>query len=168
MTTTDSASGSAKAARDSRFQAIMPIRGKILNLEKATREAMLNNEEVKTLILAFGCGFEETFDITKLRFGKIILLPDADSDGHHIGVLLLTFIFKLLPELISAGHVYIGLPPLYAIKRNTITPDVLEYAWSDDEKDKLVEKYTSKAGTKPYVQRYKGLTPSSKMSNTHF
>ncbi len=150
----DSAGGSAKTARDRMYQAILPIRGKILNLEKASIDKVLANAEIKTMINAFGCGFSEgygnDFDISKLRYDKIIIMADADVDGAHISTLLLTLFYRFMPELIFEGHVYIAMPPLYkAMPKNG--PE--EYLYDDKE----LEKYR-KRQTGPFtLQRYKGL-----------
>ena len=151
----DSAGGSAKTARDRSFQAILPIRGKILNVEKASIDKVLANAEIKSMINAFGCGFSEgygnDFDISKLRYDKIIVMADADVDGAHISTLLLTLFYRFLPELIYEGHVYIAMPPLY---KAIPARGEEEYLYDD----KALEKYRKKhSGQKFTLQRYKGL-----------
>ena len=149
----DSAGGSAKMSRDRRYQAILPIRGKILNVEKATMDKVLANAEIKSMVQAFGCGFSEgygnDFDISKLRYNKIIIMADADVDGAHISTLLMTFFYRFMPELISEGHVYIAMPPLY---KAIPSRGEEEYLYDDD----ALKKYrkTHKNFT---LQRYKGL-----------
>ena len=150
----DSAGGSAKTARDRNYQAILPIRGKILNVEKASMDKILQNAEIKAMINAFGCGFSEgygnDFDISKLRYDKIIIMADADVDGAHIATLLLTLFYRFMPDLITEGHVYIAMPPLYkAIPQNGKE----EYLYDD----KALEKYRKTHHGKFTLQRYKGL-----------
>lgn len=147
----DSAGGSAKNARSRATQAILPLRGKILNVEKARLDRILGNNEIKAMITAFGTGIHEDFDISKLRYHKIIIMTDADVDGAHIATLLLTFLYRFMPELIKQGHVYLATPPLYKIEKNK----KVWYAYSDEELNKILLEIGRDQSNK--IQRYKGL-----------
>ena len=147
----DSAGGSAKTARSRATQAILPLRGKILNVEKARLDKIYANAEIKAMITAFGTGIHEDFDISKLRYDKIIIMTDADVDGAHIATLMLTFIYRFMPELIRQGHVYLAKPPLYKLERNK----QVWYAYSDDELDQILAEVGRDQNNK--IQRYKGL-----------
>ena len=147
----DSAGGSAKTARSRATQAILPLRGKILNVEKARLDRVYENAEIKAMITAFGTGIHEDFDIEKLRYDKIIIMTDADVDGAHIATLMLTFLYRFMPELIKQGHVYLATPPLYKIEKNK----GVWYAYSDDELNKILTEIGRDGNNK--IQRYKGL-----------
>lgn len=147
----DSAGGSAKTARSRATQAILPLRGKILNVEKAREDRIYSNKEIKAMITAFGTGILDDFDITKLRYHKIIIMTDADVDGAHIATLMLTFIYRFMPELIKQGYVYLAMPPLYKVERNK----KVWYAYNDDQLNDIMNEIGRDGNNK--VQRYKGL-----------
>jgi DNA gyrase subunit B len=147
----DSAGGNAKQGRDRRIQAILPLRGKVLNTERASAEAILNNKELQNIVSGLGCGVGKDFDLSKLRYAKIFLLMDADTDGHHIATLLLTFFYRHLPGLLRSGHVYIAQPPLYRIDAGKDT----HWALDDAEKERVLASLPK--NVKPDISRFKGL-----------
>ena len=146
----DSAGGSAKQGRDRRFQAILPLRGKIINVEKARIDKILGNAEIRAMITALGCGIREDFDATKTRYHKIVIMTDADIDGSHIRTLILTFFFRYMRGLIDLGYIYIAQPPLFKIKQGKKE----QYAYSDEERDRIIKALPGKGVN---IQRYKGL-----------
>jgi DNA gyrase/topoisomerase IV subunit B len=150
----DSAGGSSKQARDRKFQAILPIRGKILNVEQASADKLKANREIQSLVQSIGTGMGKSFDYTRLRYGKIIINTDADVDGHHIATLLLTFFYRFLPELVKKGHVYLAMPPLYRIRIGSGKKNAIRYVFSDAEKEKLIK---AQNGKEVEIQRFKGL-----------
>jgi DNA gyrase subunit B len=148
----DSAGGSAKQGRDRTRQAILPLRGKVLNVESASLAKVLENKELSDLVTALGCGLGKNFDVARLRYGRIIILADADSDGHHIATLLLTFIYRHMPQLILRGHVYLAQPPLFRIDIGKET----YWALDDAQRDEIVKKHAH-GRAKADITRFKGL-----------
>ena len=149
----DSAGGSAKLGRNRAFQAILPLRGKVINTEKAKMEDIFKNEEINTMIYTIGAGVGANFELSDVNYDKIIIMTDADTDGAHIQVLLLTFFFRYMKELVEAGKVYIALPPLYKVSKGQGKKQVIEYAWTDEELSEVI----AKVGKGYTLQRYKGL-----------
>ena len=149
----DSAGGSAKQGRNSKYQAILPLRGKVINSEKQNVTALMKNEEINTIIYTIGAGVGQDFDIKDSNYGKVIIMTDADTDGAHIQVLLLTFFFRYMRPLIENGMVYVALPPLYKVSKKTSKGEIFKYAWNDLD----LVKAKKEIGENAYIQRYKGL-----------
>ena len=146
----NSAGGSAKDGRDSKFQAILPLRGKVLNVEKSRLDKVYGNQQLIPIIQAIGCGIGDEFDMSKLRYGKIVIMADADVDGSHIQILLLTFFFRHMRKLIEEGHIYLAMPPLYKVEKGK----TIRYAYSDEERDAIIAEL---GGDRVEASRYKGL-----------
>ena len=153
----DSAGGSAKNGRNSRYQAILPLWGKMLNVEKARLDKVYSNEKLMPVVAALGTSIGEDFNIEKLRYGKVIIMADADVDGSHIRTLLLTFFFRYMRPLITNGNIYIAQPPLFKVSKGKGKKEIAKYAFSDEERDRYIRELTDENGAKPSVQRYKGL-----------
>ena len=151
----DSAGGSAKQGRDPRIQAILPLWGKMLNVEKVRPDKVVNNDKLNPVIASLGAGFGKDFNIEKLRYHKIIIMADADVDGAHIATLLMTFFFRYMPQLVEAGHIYIAMPPLYRVEYKKDR----RFVFSDEERDATIAEFNAQGATndKIEVQRYKGL-----------
>ncbi|MBQ5418310.1 MAG: DNA topoisomerase IV subunit B, partial [Oscillospiraceae bacterium] len=153
----DSAGGSAKNGRNSRYQAILPLWGKMLNVEKARLDKVYSNEKLMPVVAALGTSIGEDFNIEKLRYGKVIIMADADVDGSHIRTLLLTFFFRYMRPLITNGNIYIAQPPLFKVSKGKGKKEIAKYAFSDEERDRYIRELTDENGSKPSVPRYKGL-----------
>ncbi len=149
----DSAGGSAKQGRDRRFQAVLPLRGKVINTEKAKLADIFKNEEINTIIYTIGAGVGAEFNVEDSNYDKVIIMTDADNDGAHIQVLLLTFFYRYMKPLIEAGKVFIAMPPLYKVSKGAGKKEIIEYAWSDDDLQGAIKK----VGRGYILQRYKGL-----------